>query len=126
MKAAHANLALPSQRGVAVARRGQRLFAMRMGWLLIVLVDVALFAASLMARWDQLATPNDAVRANLAGADLSVGFYAGYNIALEVGFAMVFLVVGLLIFWRRSDEPVGILISLMLIMFGMAARPIVP
>jgi hypothetical protein len=99
---------------------------MRFAWLSIVLLNVALFTASLAPRWGELAHPSDVVSSQLAQANLTVGSYAAYNMALEVLPAVIFLVVGLVIFWRRSSDPMGIFISLMLAMFGMAARPIVP
>ena len=99
---------------------------MRLGWLAIVLLDMTLFVASLAVRWQELSNPSVGLRANLTQASLSPGFYAGYNMALEVVPALVFLTVALIIFLRKSDDPVGIFISLMLAMFGMAARPVVP
>jgi hypothetical protein len=43
-----------------------------------------------------------ALRANLAEAGLTVGFYAAYGVITEMVFAAVFIGVGALILWRRS------------------------
>jgi len=47
-----------------------------------------------------------------------VGFYAAYNAALDVIQALGFWVLGAFIFWRRSDDRMGLTISLMLVSFG--------
>ena len=49
---------------------------------------------------------------------LSFGLYAAYNVALGVVFTLVWYAVGAAIFWRRSDEWMALLSSLMLVTFG--------
>jgi hypothetical protein len=51
---------------------------------------------------------------------LSLEFYAGYLSVVGVIFALVFLAVGALIFWRKSDDWIALLISLMLVIAGLA------
>ena len=57
----------------------------------------------------------------LGGMGLSVGFYAGYLIAVELIFAITSFAVGVLVFWRRSDEPMALFLALLLVTLAGAA-----
>jgi len=50
----------------------------------------------------------------------SLDSFAAYTVAMDILFAAVCTVVALLIFWRRSDDRMGLLVSLALITFGTA------
>jgi hypothetical protein len=56
----------------------------------------------------------------LEGLGLSVDSFAAYSVAMDVLFAAVCTAVALLIFWRRSDDRMGLLVSLALLTFGTA------
>jgi len=49
---------------------------------------------------------------------LSLGSYALLNVVIDKVFELVWFAVGALIFWRRSDERMALLVSLFLIAFG--------
>jgi hypothetical protein len=55
----------------------------------------------------------------LEAAGLTPEFYAAYNTALAVTVMAVFTGTALVIFWRRSDEPVGLFVSLVLVLTGI-------
>jgi hypothetical protein len=116
------------------------------------LLDLGLFTGGVFARHAQLLDPDLHVRSELVQLNLSVDFYAFYNITLEIIFALGFVAVGVIIFasaWRklgtnRADSAVvsapgasldtqrqtpdwmALYVSLMLIVFGTAAYPILP
>jgi hypothetical protein len=48
----------------------------------------------------------------------SVGFYALYNVAIEVVQMLGFWGVGVFVFWRKSDTRMALFMSLMLVSFG--------
>jgi hypothetical protein len=54
----------------------------------------------------------------LRQAGLSLGFYAGYFTALNTILALVFSIVAAVIFWRKSDDWMGIFASLALVLAG--------
>jgi hypothetical protein len=54
----------------------------------------------------------------LQDAGLSVGTYALLNVILDKVFQLVWFAVGALIFWRRSDDWMAVLVSLFLVTFG--------
>ena len=51
---------------------------------------------------------------------LSLRSYASLNVAIATVFQLVWLAVGALIFWNRSDDPLVLLVSLFLVAFGTA------
>jgi hypothetical protein len=55
----------------------------------------------------------------LAAAGLSPDFYTLYNAVLAVALFAVHLGIALVIFWRRSDEPVGMFVSFVLVLLGI-------
>jgi len=94
---------------------------MRAVWTSLSLLVVALFVASLPARYYELLHPaQESVRVALAHMGLSAELYAAYNIAFEVAAAVGFFAVALLIFLRRSDDWMASFVSLTLVTFGAA------
>ncbi len=59
----------------------------------------------------------DGVQA-LQDVGLSVRSYALLNVAIDQVFQLVWFAVGALIFWRRSDDRMALLVSLFLVAFG--------
>ncbi len=123
--------------------RGRWLTAARTVWAAVFIFSVAVFLAALPARYAQLVSPEDEFREGLArlgysseyieqyGSEaamravvsqfgLSAASYAAYQLTLEVVTALVYIAVALLIFWRKSDSPIGLFASLFLTTFGIA------
>ena len=105
--------------------RGERwLFLARVGWLVVVVLALGLFFGSIPEQYHSLINFDDpdlapgTVRASLEAAGISTGFYAMYLLLLNVPSAMVWAGVGVVIFWRRSDNWMALLTSLFLILFG--------
>jgi signal transduction histidine kinase len=59
----------------------------------------------------------------LRGFGFSLGFYAPYAVAVDIIFAAVYVTVAALIFWRRPDDRMTLLVSLALLTFGIATFP---
>jgi hypothetical protein len=76
------------------------------------------FVISVPARYTQLAHPSSGVRDALSEMGLSAGGYALYNVGLDTVFVSVFAAVASLIFWRRSDDPMALLVATMLVVWG--------
>src|SRR5688500_3638131 len=87
-------------------------------WVAVAVVALGTFAISVLARYAQLAQPTAGVRAVLAEIGLSAGGYALYNVALDTIFVSVFAVVAIIIFWRRSEDPMALLVATMLVVWG--------
>jgi signal transduction histidine kinase len=111
--------------------RGRSLFLARAAWVTIATLAVGLFVSGIPAEFALLRLPCPTsicptgqlppagLRA-LQDLGLSPGFYAAYTIAMDVLFAAVCGAVAALIFWRKSDDRMGLFASLALLTFGTA------
>jgi hypothetical protein len=84
----------------------------------VAITVLGTFVASVPARYTQLAHPTTGVRAALAEMGLSARGYALYNVGLDTLFVSVFAAVAIVIFWRRSDDPMALLVATMLVVWG--------
>ena len=84
----------------------------------VAVATLGAFVAAVPARYAQLANPTETVRTALADIGLSAGIYALYNVALDTLFVSVFATIGIVIFWRRSDDAVALLVATMLVVWG--------
>jgi signal transduction histidine kinase len=102
----------------------RRVTMIRAGWLVVFVLTIGLFFASLPGQYDYLASFSDPrldpanVRANLEANDISIGFYATYLLSIHVALVTAWIVVGATIFWRRSDDWFAVFASLSLITFA--------
>jgi signal transduction histidine kinase len=109
-------------------RRGLPLVTARVAWVSVVALALAVFAFAVPAELEYLQTTCaecDGPRLTTESAQqldelgLSIGFYATYVLALEVGFAAVSFAVAALIFWRRSDDRMALLGALAILVWGI-------
>jgi hypothetical protein len=84
----------------------------------VAVATLGAFGAAVPAHYAQLAHPTEAARTALADIGLSAGAYAFYNVALDTLFVSVFATIGIVIFWRRSDDAVALLVATMLVVWG--------
>ncbi len=115
--------------------RGHWLILARAGWLVVAALTISLFVASIPIEFAQLQlgcpTSSCASSGGVAPVELSLlenlgpspEFFAAYGIALELVFALVFVVVAGLIFWRKSSDRQAMFASLTLLLFGTATQP---
>src|SRR4051812_30273482 len=114
-----------------VRMRGRRLLLARGAWPVVAVLAVGLFIIGIPAEFALLHVPCPTVTCPtgqlspsglraLEGLGLSLDSFAVYAVAMDVIFAAVCTAVSLLIFWRRSDDRMGLLVSLALLTFGTA------
>jgi hypothetical protein len=122
--------------------QGRALTVARAVWAGLTLLCLAVFLFALPARYAQFLSPKDEIREGLArlgyaeqyieqyGSEaagkeavaplgLSPAGYAGLYLGLEVLVAGVYIVVGLVVAWRKFDDGFGLFASLFLIAFGV-------
>jgi signal transduction histidine kinase len=114
--------------------RGWRLMVARAVWLVVSLLSGTLFVASVPAFYREVVTLSvnasgsdvnpETLRAGLAQLGLSSAYYGGYFVVLMCIFVPAYCAVGALIFWRRSDERMALLVSLWLVLFGTLFPPV--
>jgi len=117
------------QRGEKDTRlHGRRLVLARVCWIVIAIFYLGMFAVSLPGLVMQLQTPcssscadwqlsPDAVR-TLQHAGLTLGDYVAFSLVVVVVLTLTALAVVVLLLWRRSDDWMALLVSLMLLSFG--------
>jgi hypothetical protein len=109
--------------------RGRYLLLARMAWAAVAVLTVVCIGVSIPVEFAQLQTvctsgacrPAALTPANvreLGAMGLSAGFYAGYLIAVDLIVAATSFAVGVLIFWRRSEERIALFVALALVTFG--------
>jgi hypothetical protein len=109
--------------------RGGLLILARATWVVVAALAVSLFAAGVPAEFALLHDPCPTARCTtgqlspaglraLEALGFSPGSFAAYLVALDAVFAAVCSAVAALIFWRRSDDRMGLFVSLALLTFG--------
>jgi signal transduction histidine kinase len=111
--------------------RGRTLTLARIAWIVVAALAVSLFVAGLPAEFALLRDPCPTARcatgqlppAGLRALEvlgLSPEAFAGYLVTMDAIFAAVCCTIATLVFWRRSDDRMGLLTSLALLTFGTA------
>jgi hypothetical protein len=106
--------------------RGRRLILARVAWVTVVSLIVALFLARLPAYYRALQTvctgatcgsaqPSPGSALALQKLGLSVGAYATFTLALTIALAFLCFAISAVIFWRRSDDWMALLVALMVV-----------
>lgn len=100
-----------------------RLLLVWVAWIVIVVLALGLFAMSITALYAQRSTPPEPLKAGLVQLGLPVSFYAAYWSAVMVVFALVCLAVAAVIAWRKPNDRMALLVSLFLVLLGVANAP---
>jgi hypothetical protein len=108
---------------------GRWLLAARTACLGVSLITFVIWVWGIPLRYAQLGTictttvcgdqqPTLASISQFQAAGTSIGFYAAYTGTVEVLFMLVFLILAVLIFWRKSHTRIGLLTALFLVTYG--------
>jgi hypothetical protein len=104
---------------------GRKLTITQVVWVAVYLVAVTLFVVGLPLLYDlyqelRIYPPvdRDAVHAYLIQLGLSVDLFAAYWLALSIIHAVAYFTVAAVVFWRKSDEPMGLFVGLLLVLYG--------
>jgi hypothetical protein len=98
----------------------------RVIWPVVAVPALVLFIASVPVRYHLLSNPPGTQRAALEALSIPVEAHAGYLLSLELLFALVFVLVASIIYFRKARDMAALLFSLMLLMVGTASIPILP
>lgn len=105
---------------------GWKLAAARAGWLAFFAASVITLLAALPLRWSELTWLFTQVQIDPGTLAVSATARVAFSVATELIFIGAFLGVALLIFVRRSDDPMALFTSLMLVAFGVGNQTITP
>ncbi|GAC1309633.1 MAG: hypothetical protein NVSMB27_46860 [Ktedonobacteraceae bacterium] len=110
-----------NQRGTYVpCRKG---LLVRAIWLGVVVPAIVLFVAALPLRYTQLTHPMNTQRVSLEHIGLPLGFYAVGMLLLEILFVGTYCAIAVLLFWRKSNDWMALLVGVFLVMFGLTFPP---
>ena len=111
--------------------RGRRLLVARLAWVAVAVLTVGVFSSVIPSEFARLRTPCTGALSCVWDPHLSVenareleelgfshNFFAVYFVAIEIVFMVVSFAVGATIFWRKSDDWMALLVSLMVLTFG--------
>ena len=118
--------------------RGRLLLAARASWIVTAVFFAGLCIASVVVTYvaypKLCGNPNPAAfcvnlgpvdGSNVQGAGLSLRSYTAYTLALDVIHMLGFWVVGLVLFWKKSDNRMALFVSLMLLLLGSSENHLV-
>lgn len=128
---------MDSQRDSAHTSLGRWLPVARAAWAVLAIACLMAFAAALGSSFDQLRAVCAGEKCEvlaltsreadtLRDIGLSLEFYATVQVGYTVVGALISTLLALLIVWRRSDDPVGLFVSITLIMMstiGLTTAP---
>jgi signal transduction histidine kinase len=117
--------------------RGRRLLLMRLGWTLLTVYNLAVIFVSIPIYYAQLFVLCTDPRQDCSDGRLrpgnvqalhhlgiSVSSYAAYSLTVSIVASSIFLIVGLVLFWRKSDDWMAVFASSVLIIFaGLGGAP---
>lgn len=124
------NPALETPDKTGARLRGPLLAGARLAWLVIALFDLVIFVISIPAYYAQLQVvctktelceTGQLTKGNVAALHslhLTISDYATYFLIINLVTSLVFIIVGALIFWRKSDQRLELFISLLLVTLG--------
>jgi hypothetical protein len=91
---------------------GWRLTLARTAWIILFLMEVFIFAITLPVWFNLLRQDPYQLQAGLARLGLTVEFFALYSTGLQIILALALIAIALVIFWRKSDDWMGLLVSI--------------
>ena len=99
---------------------GRALWPACAAWVAFAALGLTLFAISLPATLISRGAPSAPIQAGFVQLGMSPSFYAAYYLALSIVLAIITFGIGVLIAWRKSDDPMALLVSVLLVLWGTA------
>lgn len=96
----------------------------RLIWLLAVLAIIVTFIVALPLRIDQLRQDPYQLTRVLSQLGLDINSFVLYSLVLELLLLGACMAIALVIFWRKSDDWMGLLVSLSLVSFWALLPPV--
>jgi len=91
---------------------GWTLILARAGWMAVFLLEVSLFVIAVPFRMEELRQDPYHLTPALNQFGLSIDFFVLYSTLLEGTLAVTLISIALIIFWRKSDDWMGLLVSI--------------
>ena len=98
---------------------GRWLILAWIAWLMIVVPCVVTFLAGLPGYREEVYRLNLIYTQSFREIGITVDFFASYYLAVVIADALIYWSVAALILWRKSNDWIGLLTALMLVLLGM-------
>ena len=103
---------------------GRRLTIARALWLVLTIVYLVMLAVSIPMYWEYLLSDPYGLEDSLVQVGLSLNFFVIYVFSLNFIVIAVLVMMAILIFLRKSDDWMALLVSLMMVAIGAVTLPI--
>ena len=90
----------------------------RAGWVVVLLVTILLNVVAVRDTFGSYFSLSPQVLGDLRRHGFSPALYIGLMVIENVPLQLVYLGLGLLLFWRRNDDPIALFCSFVLVTFG--------
>ncbi|MGO8946622.1 MAG: hypothetical protein ACLQUY_02940, partial [Ktedonobacterales bacterium] len=100
--------------------RGGWLAAARVGWVVLALAMVGTFVSQIPAYYEPQNAPSPSILAGLTAIGWTASTYSTFHLVLDCLSVAIFTVVGLLIFLRKSDDRMALLVAFFLVIDGVS------
>ncbi len=107
-----------AQATVSAGLRGLKLVLARLTWLALVGLSLGVFLVTTSARYVHLLGIASQNAPALARLNLTWEFLAAYLVVLDYLTVFAFTAIGLVIFFRKSNDPLAMFVSLVLVLLG--------
>lgn len=103
---------------------GRRLILARAIWLGLTIIYLAMLAASLPLYWEKLLGDPYGLQELLAQIGLSLNFFVAYTVFLNCLVILALMVMAVLLFLRKSDDWMALMVSLMMVAIASVTLPV--
>jgi hypothetical protein len=105
--------------------RGMWLVAARVGWVVLALVFLGSFVTTIPTYYAPQNAPSPSILAGLHAIGWSASTYATFELVQDCLVAAVFTTIGWLIFFRKSDDRMALLVAFFLVVYGASNSSVV-
>ena len=124
----------PDRDSAAKPLVGRSLALARATWVVVAALTLGVFIVGIpveFAQYHSACAPTECINRQLSQEDLralkgfglSLGAYSVYAVTVDIVFAAAYGTIAVLIFWRRPDDRMALLVSMALLTFGLATFP---
>jgi hypothetical protein len=103
---------------------GRRLAVARTVWLGLTIAYLSMLAVSIPLYWDKLLSDPYGLEESLVQVGLSLHFFVVYAVLLTFLVILILMTMAILIFLRKSDDWMALLVSLMMVAIGAVTLPV--
>jgi hypothetical protein len=110
--------------GASTQLRGRRLMISQAIWVLLTMIYLSMLVVSLPLYWKKLLGDPYGLQGPLAEIGLSLEFFVSYTVILNCVVIFVLMTMAFLLFLRKPDDWMALMVSLMMVAIGSVTLPV--